>query len=76
MDPLAVTIEIFVLTITAAIFGGTALLIALDAKTDRRVLKNLNVVKSPLVGATVHQIQPRAVQQAKPSRTNNIPKAA
>jgi hypothetical protein len=76
MDPLAITIEIFVVTVTGAIFGGMAMLIALDIITDRRVLKN-NVVKRALFGASVQQVAPHIAQQTATNETAaNIPKAA
>ncbi|MES2490957.1 MAG: hypothetical protein V4607_14305 [Pseudomonadota bacterium] len=73
MDPLSITIEIFVATVTGAIFGGMTILAILDGVTDHKALK-FPVTRQPLVEATVQKIQPLAAQQA--SNTETIPKAA
>lgn len=44
MDTLAITTEVFVLTIAAAIFGGMALLVVLDSKADRRSTVGQSVI--------------------------------
>lgn len=76
MDPLAITIEIFVVTVTGAIFGGMAMLIALDIITDRRVLKN-SVIKRSLVGTSVQQVDLHIAQQTATNETVAVmPKAA
>ncbi|PTU31875.1 hypothetical protein [Stenotrophobium rhamnosiphilum] len=74
MDPLSITIEIFVATVTGAIFGGMTVLVILDGITDHKALK-FDVVRRPVVNATVQKIQPQtAAQQA--SNIETIPKAA
>ena len=75
MDPLAITVEIFVLTITGAIFGGMAMLIALDILADRQASKG-TVISGRLLSATVHQIQPRIAQKTATKEAAVIPKAA
>ena len=73
MDPLSVIVEIFVVTVTGAIFGGVAMLIALDALADKQVLKNASSKQSPL-NPIVQQIQPGIAQQA--SNAAPMPKVA
>ena len=73
MDPLAITAEIFVLTITGAIFGGMAMLIALDILADRTALKN-SAIKVAVVNTTVQQIRSHVAQPA--SNSAEMPKAA
>ena len=75
MDPLAITAEIFVVGIIGAIFGGMAILVALDSLTDRKVLE-LHAVDHPLVNDTVQQIQPHLAQQAATNETAAIHRAA
>jgi len=73
MDPLSLTIEVFVAAVTGAIFGGMTVLVILDGITDHKALK-FNVTRQPLVGAAVQKMQPIAAQEA--SNTATIPKAA
>lgn len=73
MDPLAITVEIFVVAISTAIFGGMVALIALDALADKQALESTSSKQSP-ISATVQQIQAGTAQPA--SNTASIPKAA
>jgi hypothetical protein len=76
MDPLAAVIEIFVISLAVAVFGGTALLAALEVKMESQALKNGRVFARPLVGTAVQQVQSHTVQPANSSNPGNISKAA
>lgn len=75
MDTLSATIELFVISLAVAVFGGTALLIALEAKNPRLALKANKVGISP-VNDTAHQIDGRAGEAANTGLTGNATKAA
>ena len=76
MDILASTIEIFVSSVTAAVFVGTALLIALEARTHRLALKNPKIVVRSPVSTTVDEIQLTTMQAAKAGNSDRLAEVA
>lgn len=76
MDILASTVEIFVSSVTAAVFGGTALLIALEARGHHLALKNRKTVIGSLVSTTAGEIQLATVQSVKAGNSEVVAKAA
>lgn len=75
MDTFSALIEIFVASLAVAVFGGTALLIALEAKNPRQAVKNRKVGISP-VADTAHQVDWRAGEPANAAPTGSVSKAA
>ncbi|GEM_PF-5296445 len=75
MDTLSVIIELFVLSLAVAVFGGTALLTALEARTPRLALVNRKVGISP-VDDTAHQVDGRAAEPANAAGAYSVSKAA
>jgi len=76
MDILASTIEIFVSSVTVAVFGGTAILVALEARGHRLALNEPKVVVRSLVSTTADEIQLATVQPAKAGNSERVAKVA
>ena len=75
MEMLSATFEIFVLSVTVAIFGGTALLVALESKMPRPASVNRKVGITP-VDDTLHQINCETPEPANAVTAGDISKAA
>lgn len=74
MDSISAVIEIFVVSLAVAVFGGTALLIALEAKTPRLALKANKVGVTP-VADTAHQVD-WVGEPANAGHAGNVSKVA
>ncbi|TXI86230.1 MAG: hypothetical protein E6Q40_06650 [Cupriavidus sp.] len=72
MDPLAATIEIFVSSVTVAVFGGMALLAILESRTPRRAVTVPKATPNALISTTADEIQLGAVQTAKAGNSDSI----
>lgn len=72
MDPLAATIEIFVSSVTVAVFGGMAILAILESRTPRLAVAAPKAKPNSLVSTTAGEIQFGLVQSPKAGNSDSV----
>jgi hypothetical protein len=72
MDPLAATIEIFVSSVTVAVFGGMAILAILETRTPHLAVAAPKAAPNSLVSTSADEIQLGTVQSPKAGNSDRI----